>query len=91
MCLNKCEYALIMSEYARMCLNNVEYDLICQNIPEKKKKQSTEYVRILNVSVALHSIRLLYKLLYCTEQLSKQRRIQNSVKYLCQGFQYAAI
>ena len=27
------------------------------------KKQSTEYARIVNVSVAVHSIRLLYKLL----------------------------
>ena len=85
MCLNKCEYALIMSEYARMCLNNFEYDLLCQNIPERK--QSTKYVRILNVYVALQSIRLLYKLLSSYQN----RRIQNSVKHLCQKFQYAAI
>ena len=85
MCQNKCEYALIMSEYARMCPNNVEYDLIWQNIPERK--QSTEYARILNVSVALHCIRLLYKLL----SSYRNRRIQNSVKHLCQSFQYAAI
>ena len=33
---------------------------MCQHIPEK---QSAEYVRILNVSDAVHSIRSLYKLL----------------------------
>ena len=46
-CLNKPEYALIMSENAWICLNNAEYDWICWDIPEK---QSTEYTRILNVS-----------------------------------------
>ena len=32
-------------------------------MPEKKKKQSVEYPRIMNVSNAVHSIRSLYKLL----------------------------
>ena len=48
-CLNKPEYALIM-------LNILEYACIYLN------KLSFEYVRILNVSDAVHSIRLLYKL-----------------------------
>ena len=48
-CLNKLEYALIMSQYD-------EYSLITL------KKNSTEYTRILQVSDAVHSIRSLYKL-----------------------------
>ena len=61
-CLNKPEYALIMSQYAWIYLNNAEYDWICQHIPEKKK-QSAEYAKILNKSDPLHSIRSLHELL----------------------------
>ena len=34
-CINKPEYALIMSHYAWLCLNNAEYDWICWHIPER--------------------------------------------------------
>ena len=59
-CLNKPEYALIMSQYAQICLNNAEYDWICHNILEK-----TECGVCQNASDAVHSIQI-------TEQLSRQ-------------------
>ena len=37
-CLNKSEYALIMSHYEWICLNNAEYDWICQGPPEKAER-----------------------------------------------------
>ena len=37
-----------MPQYTLICLNNAEYALICLN------KQSSEYVRILNVFNAVH-------------------------------------
>ena len=43
------------------------------------KKQSAEYVVILNVSHEVHSTRVTVQI---TEQLSRQRRIQIFVKYL---------
>ena len=43
--------------YAWICVNNTEYVWMCLN------KQISEYVRILNVSDAVHSISSLYKLL----------------------------
>ena len=45
-----------MLEYALITLNMIEYAGI------HLKKQSTGYARILNVSLAVHSIRSLYKL-----------------------------
>ena len=47
-----------MREYALIVLDMIEYSRIYL-----KKKKSAEYARILNVSDAVHSIRLLYKLL----------------------------
>ena len=44
----------------------------------KKKKQSAEYTRILNVSDAVHNIRSLYKLLITY----RERCIPNTVKHL---------
>ena len=61
-----------MLEYASITLNMIEYARIYL------KKQSAEYARILNVSDVVHSIRSLQ----ITEQLSRQRNIQNSVKHL---------
>ena len=75
-CLNKPEYALIMSQYTWVSLSNAEYDLKFRHIPEKK--QSAEYATILNVSDAVHSIRALHKLL----STYQERRIQNTVKHL---------
>ena len=34
-CLNRPEYALIMSQYVWICHNNAEYDWICWHTPEK--------------------------------------------------------
>ena len=53
-----------------------DYALITQNMI--LKKQSAEYVRILNMSDAVHSIRSLYKLLSSYQD----RHIQNTVKHL---------
>ena len=64
-CLNMCEYALIM-------LNMFEYAWIYWN------KQSSDYARIQNVSVAEDGIRSLYKLL----NIYRDRHIQNIVKHL---------
>ena len=64
-----------MREYALRTLNMIEYAGIYL------KKQSAEYARILSVSDAVHSIRSLYKL-QITEQLPRQRHIQNTVKHL---------
>ena len=61
-----------MLEYASITLNMIEYARIYL------KKQSAEYARILNVSDVVHSIRSLQ----ITEQLSRPRNIQNSVKHL---------
>ena len=47
-----------MSEYPLTTLNMIEYAGI-----NLKKKQDSEYARILNVSDAVHSIRPLHKLL----------------------------
>ena len=44
------------------------------------KKQNVEYARILNVSDIEHKVRL-----QITEQLSIQRRIQNTLKHLRQS------
>ena len=44
------------------------------------KKQNAEYARILNVSDIEHKVRL-----QITEQLSIQRRIQNTLKHLRQS------
>ena len=55
---DKPEYALKNYQYAWICLNNSEYDWICLHILGQ-----TEYVRILIVPDAVHSIRSLYKLL----------------------------
>ena len=46
------------------------------------KKQSAEYVRILNVADAVHNIRVLYKLLWAvveTETYSEHRQTFNNV------------
>ena len=79
-CLNEPEYALIMSQYTWMCLNNAEYEWIYRHIREKK--QNAEYVRILNVSDAVHSVRSLHKLL----SSYRDRLIQNTVKHLTWAF-----
>ena len=50
-CLNKPEYALIITQYAWICLNNAEYDIW---------KNSAKYARILKKSDAVPSIRPLY-------------------------------
>ena len=63
--LHKLEYALIM-------LNMLEY--LCIYL----KKQSSECVRILNVSSAIHSMRSMFKLL----SSNWDRHIQYTVKYL---------
>ena len=63
--LHKPEYALIM-------LNMLEY--LCIYL----KKQSSEYVRILNVSSAIHSMRSMSKL----RSSYWNRHIQYTVKYL---------
>ena len=65
-------------------VNRLEYASIYAN------KQSSEYARILNVSVTIHRIRSLFKLLssyrdrgvQITKELSRQRRIQNTIKHL---------
>ena len=49
----------------------VEYACICMN------KQNSEYVRILNVSDAVHKVTA-----QIIEQSSRQRRIHNTVKHL---------
>ena len=36
-CLNKPDYALIISHYEWICLNNAEYDWICWYMPEKTR------------------------------------------------------
>ena len=60
-----------MSEYALITLNVIEYADVYL------KKQSAEYARIiLNVSDAVHSIRLLSLL-----SSYQDRRIQNTVKH----------
>ena len=56
-----------------MTLSMVEYAGIYL-----KKKNSTEYARILHVSVALHSVRSLCKLL----SSYRNRPIQSTVKHL---------
>ena len=61
-----------MCEYALIIVNMIEHANIYL------KKQSAEYARILNVSDAVHSIRLLYKLL----SSYRDRQIQNTVKHL---------
>ena len=76
------EYAWISLNMPLKCLNICEYTLITLNMIWYAgiylKKQSTEYARILSVSVALHSIRSLYKLL----SSYRNRHIQNTVKHL---------
>ena len=57
-CLNKLEYALIISQYAWIYLSNTKYDWICWHIPEK-----TQWWICPNVSDTVNSIRWLYKLL----------------------------
>ena len=61
-----------MREYALTTLNMIGYFSIYL------KKQSAEYVRILNVSDIVHSISSLYKLLSSYQD----RHIQNTVKHL---------
>ena len=62
-----------MKEYALTTLNMIDY------VGIYLKKQSVEYVRIvLKVWDAVHSSRIVQS----TEQLPKQRRIQNTVKHL---------
>ena len=61
-----------MREYALMTLNTTKYANIYLT------KEGAEYARTLSVSDAVHSIRSLY-------QLSKQRHIRNTVKYLRWG------
>ena len=62
-------------------LNMPEYDWISWHIP---KKLSAEYTIILNVSNEIHSIKghCTNTVNRSTEQLSRQRRIQNTVKRL---------
>ena len=70
-----------MREYALIMLNILEYACIYLN------KLSFEYVRILNVSDAVHSIRLLYKLPSSyrerERERERERRIQKTVKKFC--------
>ena len=67
-----------MREYALISLNTIEYAVYTWKNNNNNKKQSVEYVRILNVSDVVHSIRPLYKLL----SSYRDRRIQNTVKHL---------
>ena len=73
--LNKPEYVILMSQYALICRNNAEYDWICWHIPEKTecwKWQNSGWVWC-NI---WHKITV-----QIIEQLSRQRRIQNTVKH----------
>ena len=62
-----------MREYALKTLNMSEYTGIYL------KKRSAEYARILNVSVAVHTVTFTAQI---AEQLSRQRRIQNTIIHL---------
>ena len=53
-----CEYARVTQGTEHAMLNMIEY------VGIYLKKQSPEYARILNVSDVVHSIRVLYKLLF---------------------------
>ena len=73
MCLNNLKYALTLPQYASICPNSAKYLWICLSIPE--------YARVLNVSDAYGTF-YLTATIQVTEQLSRQRRIQNTVKHL---------
>ena len=60
-----------MRAYTLITLNMIEYSSLYL------KKQSAEYARILDVSDAVHSIKLLYKLL----SSYRDKRIQNTDKH----------
>ena len=60
-----------MHEYALIILNMFEYACIYLD------KQSSEYARILNVPDAVHSIRLLHKLLSSHQDRDKFRILLN--------------
>ena len=51
-----------MHEYASIMLNMIEYASTYLKKKQKKKKQSAQYARILNMPDALHRIGSLYKL-----------------------------
>ena len=74
------EYAWIAlnMSYVLICLNNAYYDWICVYV-HTPEKHSAEYTRIQNVSDAVHVIKVNLQI---TEQLSRQTRIQNTVKHL---------
>ena len=83
--MNMPKLSLIMSQYAWICVNNAEYDWICHHIPEKPERWicrnfdcvwcSQIYRCSRNVSEHKVTVQI-------TEQLSRQRRIQNNVKDL---------
>ena len=65
-----CWISLTKLDYALVMMDILEYVCIYQN------KQSSEYAKILNVSDAVHSIRLLCKSL----SIYRDKHIQNTVK-----------
>ena len=74
--LGKTEYALIMSQNASICLNNTEYDWIYLHIPELTECsicQNSEYVWCSTRDKVTVQV---------TEQLWRQRYIQNTAKDL---------
>ena len=45
-CLNRPEYAVVMSQYAWICPNNAEYDWVCRHIRQKTVLNMIELFRI---------------------------------------------
>ena len=67
---------LSMPEYASIMLNMIEY----ASTYLKKKKQSAEYTRILNMSDAVH--RIGWVTVQITKHFLRQGHIQDTVKHL---------
>ena len=77
-CLNKPEYPLMMSQYARICLNNAKYDWICWHIPEKIVLMQNNHKVIVQISE--HFSRQMYSE-HC--QTSKMECFANRVSLEC--------
>ena len=75
-CLDKPEYALIMCQFLWVCFNNAEYDWICWHIPEKTGYWICQNSECIWCSKH-HKVTA-----HITERLSRQWRIQYTVKHL---------
>ena len=83
--MNMPKLSLIMSQYAWICVNNAEYDWICHHIPEKPERwicRNSDCVWCSQIYRCSRNVSEHKATVQITEQLSRQRRIQNNVKHL---------